>query len=423
MDSLFVIKNGRIIDPANSKDEIGDVLVSGKTIKAVGRGLDAPGAKTLDAKGLWVAPGLIDLHAHFREPGQEYKETIETGARAAVAGGFTTVCVMPNTSPVVDSAEAVAMTIKKGKSLKLAKVLPIGAVTAGQKGLSLSSLREMAAAGACAFSEDGKSVADSSLMKKALQVCAELNLPMMSHCEDALLAGRGVINQGEAALRLSLEGISNDSEEAIVARDLVLAASTGCHVHICHISTKTSAALLREAKARGVRASGEATPHHLFLCDEDILENDGKWKMNPPLRARQDMLALRQALACGDIDAVATDHAPHSKEEKSRGFQSAFGIIGLETALALCLSELEMSPMDLIDRLSAKPAKILGIKAGALTPGYPADITVIDPEALWTVDPSKFQTLGRSTPFEGRTLKGVAKFTIIDGRVVRSHGD
>jgi dihydroorotase len=422
VDSLFVIKNGRIIDPANSKDEIGDVLVSGGKIEAVGRGLDLPGAKTLDASGLWVAPGLIDLHVHFREPGQEYKETIETGARAAVAGGFTTVCCMPNTLPVVDSAEAVAMIIRKAKAVGLAKVLPIGAVTVGQKGRKLSPMKEMADAGACAFSEDGKSVADAALMKRALQVCALLNLPMMSHCEDASLAGKGVINEGEAAVRLGLAPISNDSEEAMVARDLVLAASAGARVHICHISTRSSAALLREAKARGVRASGEVTPHHLFLNDEDILENDGKWKMNPPLRSRQDMTALRQALADGTIDAVATDHAPHSKEEKGKGFLSAFGVVGLETALGLCLSELEMSPMDLIDRLSAKPARILGIKAGALTPGYPADITVIDPEAWWTVDSSKFLSKGRSTPFEGRTLKGLAKCTIIDGRVV-SDGD
>jgi dihydroorotase len=424
----ILIRNGRVIDPAGGVDSCRDVLISEGRIEAIVQRVHAAcSTREIDASGLWVCPGLIDLHVHLREPGFEYKETIYDGARAAARGGFTSICCMPNTNPATDSPEAIAFILKKAAAAGFAKVLPIAAVTKGQSGFELTDMDALAKAGACAFSEDGKSVADSLLIKKAFRKSAELRLPMLSHCEDPSLADNGVINEGAAAQRLNLPGISSDSEDVIIARDLILARSAGAWAHICHMSTKGAVKLLEIAKKQGIRASGEATPHHFSLCDDDIHSDDGNYKMNPPLRTREDMMAIRQGLKYGTIDAIATDHAPHAEDEKNKGFAaSPFGIAGLETALGLSISVLVeggwLEPFQLIEKLSANPAKILGIDAGALKLGLAADIAVINPQKKFTVAPERFLSKGKNSPFCGRRLSGVVEYTIIDGRVVWRSG-
>ena len=420
-----LIKNGLVMDPADGINDIADVFISGGKIAAVDRGISKKADTIINAEGRWVTPGLIDLHVHLREPGYEYKETIKSGARAAVKGGFTTICCMPNTNPVIDNPEAVRY-IKK-KAAGYAKVLPIASITVGQRGEELTDMASLKNAGCVGFSEDGKSVMNARLMKAALERAASLDMPVFDHCEDINLAAGGVINEGRASARLSLPGLTRSAEDVLTARDLLLAADTGARIHLCHVSSAPSLDLIKFAKVQGFKVTAETCPHYFSLCDEDIEHDDGIYKVNPPLRSFGDMISTRRALEDNVIDVIATDHAPHSESDKAGGFmKAAFGVSGLETALSLCMTYLVdigyVSPYKLIKKMTEVPAKILGIDAGTLRAGAPADVTVIDPEARWTVDPAGFYSKGKNTPFKGKTLIGKVDYTLVDGRVVYGNG-
>jgi len=414
----ILIKNGRIIDPANNTDKIADLYISGGKIAAA-----ATDCEIIDAAGCWVVPGLIDLHVHFRDPGQTHKEDLASGAAAAALGGFTTVCTMPNTSPVVDSAELIRYQIDRARQIGMVDILPIGAITVGQKGEVLAQIAEMAAAGAVGISEDGMAVKNARIMKQAMEIAASLGIVVFAHCEDADLAVGGVMHEGETAKRLGLPGIPSASEDAIIARDIALAYATGAKLHICHVSTAGGAAFIADAKRRVSNITAEVAPHHFVLCDEDIDGTDGNFKMNPPLRGKNDVEAMRRALVGGDIDAIATDHAPHHADEKSGGFlEAANGIVGLETALPLAMTELSLSPMALINKMSTQPARILGINKGHLSIGAPADITIIDPTANYAINPESFASKSRNTPFGGRKVMGKVIYTIYGGKIVVKEG-
>ncbi|MDR2168117.1 MAG: dihydroorotase [Clostridiales bacterium] len=348
--------------------------------------------------GLWYMPGLVDLHVHFREPGQTHKEDLASGAAAAVRGGFTTVCAMPNTLPPVDSVDWVKFTLENSAKIGLAEILPIAAITEGMKGLILTDLEGMAAAGAVGFSEDGLSVRNAALKLEAMRLAAALELPIFSHCED-----------------MDLPGIHPASEEVLVARDIILAEHSGARLHICHISTALSVQLVREAKARGVRVTAEVSPHHFTLCADDIPNHDPNFKMNPPLRTKADIAAIKAGLADGTIDAIATDHAPHHADEKAKGFADApFGIIGLETALSLAFELVDegvLTPQQLVEKMSLNPKRILGITRNE-------DFTIFDPNAEWVVNSTEFASKAQNTPFEGRKMRGRVVRTIIGGRIV-----
>jgi dihydroorotase len=419
----LLIKNGRLIDAANNLDNIADIYINEGHIAAIGPETPRSAGQVIDAEGCWVTPGFIDLHTHLRDPGFEYKETILTGSQAAVKGGFTAICCMPNTHPVIDTVQTVEYILQKAAEAGFARVFPIGAITKGQRGEELSPMAELREAGVCAFSEDGKSVANTRLMCKAFETATALGVPIFDHCEDAALAAGGVINAGESAERLHLPGIPGDAEDIATARELLLAQSTGARLHLCHVSTARSAWMLEQAQTHGVKATGEVCPHHFSLCDEDITSDDGQYKMNPPLRSRADMQAMRKALASGVIGVVATDHAPHAASEKSGGFKTApFGITGLETAFGLCVTELIntqiLTPAQLVSKLTANPARILGLHWNGLSVGAEADITVTDPAGQWTVEPAAFYSKGRNTPFNGKKLTGMIKYTLIHGRIV-----
>lgn len=428
----IVIRGGRVVDPSQGLDEIRDVVIEGGVI----RGMDAPGrggagpegAEVLDATGCVVAPGLVDLHVHLREPGREDAETIASGARAAVAGGFTSVCAMPNTDPVCDNQSAVGFVLKQAREAGLARVYPIGAVSLGQKGEQLTEFGEMVAAGAVAVSDDGKPVATAHLMRTALEYALTFGIPVIDHCEDRSLTAGAPMHEGLVSTRLGLKGWPRVAEDVIVARDLALAEHTGGHVHIAHLSTEGAARLVREAKRRGVRVTAEVTPHHLVLTDACCESYDTNAKMNPPLREESDLAALREALADGTLDCIATDHAPHPYDSKEAEFDDApFGVVGLETALGLMLTELvgrgALTLAQLIERMSTRPAEIARLPAGTLRRGAAADVVVFDPEAQWTVDPAKFFSRSRNTPFAGRTLRGVVRWTLVGGSVVHRSTD
>lgn len=424
----LLIKGGRVIDPANNLDKIADVLCEDGKIKLVAENITEQADETIDAQGKWVAPGLIDLHVHLREPGFEKKETIKTGAMAAAAGGVTTICAMPNTNPVVDNEILVEYIKLKADREAVVNVLPIGAITKGQNGEELADIGRMAKVGACALSEDGKSVANSGLMKTALKYAEMFNLPVFDHCEDKNLAGKGQMNAGDRAALLGLKGISNDSEEVIVSRDMILADSVGVPIHLCHISTKGSVELIRQAKERGVKVTAEVTPHHFTLCDEDITSYDANYKMNPPLRSKADVEAVKQALKDNVLEVIATDHAPHHIDEKNCEFEKAAnGITGLETLLPLAISELVnggiLTPYELIEKMATNPAKVLRRSdIGNLSQGSRADITVIDADMEHTIDKDKMYSKGKNTPFDGRKVKGIAAYTIVGGKVVAEYG-
>ncbi|HLZ73324.1 MAG TPA: dihydroorotase [Dehalococcoidia bacterium] len=432
MGSLL-IRGARLIDPARDIDRVEDVrFVDGRVVA----GADGPAERVLDGAGLVLAPGFVDLHCHLREPGQEYKETIRTGLGAAVRGGFTTVCAMPNTEPATDNRSVVEFVLRTARAAGLARVLPIGAVTLGRAGKQLAELAELAEAGCIAFSDDGSPVADAELMRRALEYASGLGLAVINHCEEPSLAKGGVLHEGWVSTRLGLKGQPAAAEEAMVARDCGLAELTGAHVHIAHVSTAGSIVVVAAAKARGVHVTAEVTPHHLTLTDEAALYGppgsgvpayDTAARVNPPLRGRADRDACRRALAEGAIDCVATDHAPHALTDKECEFdQAAPGISGLETALPLLLELVQAGELSLsraIEALTAAPVRALGLDRfvsglGTLAPGAPADAVLLDPEAEWAVDPREFASLGKNTPFRGRRVRGRVIATIVDGTLV-----
>lgn len=423
----ILIKNGRVIDPLNNVDEKMDILISDGLIKKVEKSIDEKSDKVIDAEKCWVTPGLIDLHVHLREPGYEHKETIATGSRSAAVGGFTTICCMPNTEPVIDNEILVEYIYMKAKREGVVNVLPIGSITKGQKGEELSNIGKMASVGVCAISEDGRSVLNSGLMKTALKYANMFNVPVFSHCEDESLAGKGQMNSGEKAVLLGLKGISNDSEEVIVSRDMILADSVKAKLHLCHISTKGSAELIKQAKQRGVKVTAEATPHHFTLTEDDISDYNANFKMNPPLRNKEDKEAIINALKENIIEVIATDHAPHHIDEKNCEFEKAAnGIVGLETSVSLSITELVnkdiLTPKQLIEKMSLNPAKILGIDKGTLGVGKIADITIINPEKEYSIDVKTFASKSKNSPFDGFKVKGKVEYTIVNGNIIVENG-
>jgi dihydroorotase len=419
----LLIKNGRVVDPANSLDDVQDVLISNGRIERVGRDLAAgPGTSVLEAAGKLVCPGFIDIHVHLREPGYEYKETVASGTRAAAAGGFTAVACMANTQPVNDNRSITDYIRARAAAESAVRVYPIGAVTRGLGGEELAELAELAEAGCVAFSDDGRCVMNAALYRRAMEYTLPFGTPVISHAEDHHLSRGAAMNEGVVSTELGMAGAPAAAEDIMVARDIVLAELTGAHVHIAHLSTAGAVRLVREAKARGVRVTAEVTPHHLLLTDEAVRAFDANAKMNPPLRTKRDTEVLLEALADGTIDCIATDHAPHAGSEKEGEFDlAAFGIIGLETAVGLLLDRLvkpgALPLATLVSRLSRDPARLLGLPGGSLAPGAAADVTLIDPAATWTVDPGKFQSRSRNTPFGGWSLTGRPWKTIVGGAI------
>lgn len=416
----LIIKGGTVVDPLAGKLFQADVTVVGDRIALIGKAPADKEATVVDARGCLVLPGLIDMHVHLREPGYEYKETIATGAAAALRGGFAAVCAMPNTRPVCDSAAVVGYVLERGKAAGYARVYPVGALTRGSEGKELAPLGEMRAAGAVAFSDDGRWVKNGHLMRRAMEYAAMLGAPVISHCEDPDLSAGGVMHEGVTATVLGLRGMPAAAEEAAVARDIILAALTGCHLHIAHVSTAGAVRLIREAKARGVKVTAEVTPHHFTLTDEAVKGYNTNAKVNPPLRTPADVAALKEGLADGTIDVIATDHAPHSREEKEVEFEAApFGMVGLETAVGLALAlvrEGVLTLPQLAAKLATNPARILGFAGGLLREGAPADITLVDPELEETVEPEYFASKSGNTPFAGWRLKGLPVGVVVGGR-------
>src|SRR5207253_8046786 len=412
------------LDPANATDGVQDVLIADGKIERVGARLPVPaGAEVVDAAGKIVCPGFIDIHVHLREPGHEYKETVATGTRAAAAGGFTAVACMANTSPVNDNRSVTDYILAKARTEGRVRVYAIGAVTRGLRGEELAELAELAEAGCVAFSDDGKCVMNADLYRRAMEYTLPFGTPVISHAEDQHLSKGAAMNEGVVSTELGIPGAPAVAEDVMVARDILLAELTGAHVHIAHLSTAGAVRLVRDAKARGVRVTAEVTPHYLLLTEEAVRTFDANTKMNPPLRSKRDAEAMLEALIDGTIDCIATDHAPHASSEKEGEFDhAAFGIVGLETAVGLLMDRLVkpgIVPLPtLAARLSRDPARLLGLPGGSLAPGAPADLTLLDPEARWTVDPARFASKSRNTPFAGWTVTGRPWKTIVGGRIV-----
>lgn len=419
----ILIKNGRVVDPANYIDGKKDILIEDGKIKKVADFIvEDEDTNVIDADEKVVMPGFIDLHVHLREPGFEYKETIETGSKAAARGGVTSICPMPNTKPVIDSPESVKDLLKRAEC-SLVHILPIGACTIGQEGKELADIEGMKDAGIVALSEDGKSVMDSALFRKSLKEAARLDLPMFSHCEDKALVEGGVMNKGQKAEELGLPGITNSVEDVIVARDIIMSKEAGNRLHLCHCSTADSVVLVEMAKKQGLPVSAEVCPHHFTMSDDEITEDNGRFKMNPPLRNREDVDALKEGLKTGIMEVISTDHAPHGKEEKDQSMLKApFGIVGLETSFALGYTELVdkgvLTLSQLVEKMSVNPAKVLGIDKGNLAPGKAADIVIADITKEYKIDSSKFVSKGKNTPFDGKKVKGRVITTIVDGKIV-----
>ncbi|MEO8295216.1 MAG: dihydroorotase [Gemmatimonadota bacterium] len=422
--SAILLRGGRVIDPSQGHDGVADILLVDGKIESMGQGIGTPdGAQVIDATGKVVAPGLIDLHVHFREPGQEDLETVATGAMAAVAGGFTSVCAMPNTDPVSDNQAAIGFIVRQAQRAARARVYPIGAITLGQRGDKLAEFGEMVGAGAVAVSDDGKPVVSSHMMRTALEYAKTFGIPVADHCEEPTLSQGGVMHEGIVSTRLGLKGIPSAAEEIMVARDIILAELTGGHVHLCHMSTRGSVELIRRAKDKGLRVTAEATPHHFALTHERCEGYDTNAKMNPPLREAEDREAIRQGLKDGTLDVISTDHAPHHYDAKEREFDDApNGIIGLETSFGLAMTHLVHSRLmtlpQLVARMSTDAAKIFHLPGGTLRRGSVADVVVIDPDRSWVVQPEKSFSKSRNTPFAGAELKGRAELTIVRGTLV-----
>ena len=417
----ILLKNGKIVNPELKTVTNGDLFLEKGVIAAEVPG-DLQNHQVIDCTGLMIAPGLIDMHVHLRDPGLTYKEDIVTGTAAAAAGGVTSVCCMPNTKPVIDTPDLIRYASEKGEKEGFARVLPIGAVTVGQKGAVLTDFSALNEAGACAFSDDGVPVMSAVIMRNALKSAKPLGKIVISHCEDGEMVQNYAVNEGPVSEKLGLPGRPAIAEDLMVARDLMLAEETGAHVHIAHVSTSGSVRLIREAKARGVSCSGETCPQYFIYTEEELLKKGTLARVNPPLRTAHDRQAILEAVLDGTLDCIVTDHAPHSAEEKARPLPDApSGMVGLETSLAACLTYLVkpgyLSVPELIRKMTLIPARILGLPYGTLKPGAPADVCVFDPEEVWTVDPAQFRSKARNTVFAGETLTGKVKLTICGGRI------
>lgn len=419
----LVIKNGRVIDPSQELDRACDVAIEQGVVREIAQNIDPTGADVFDASGLVVAPGFIDMHVHLREPGFEHAETIETGSRAAAAGGFTSVCCMPNTNPVNDSATVTSYIVDRARRFAVVNVYPIGAITKNSAGEELSSIASMKQAGIVAISDDGKPVMNARVLRRAMEYARALNLPLIEHCEDLHLSEAGDMHEGLQSTRLGLRGIPRSSEDVMVARDIILAGVTGARYHVAHISSKHSVEMVATAKQRGLPVTSEATPHHFALADSDMLPYDSNYKMKPPLREHCDVDAIVHGLASGAIDAIATDHAPHPGAEKMQEFERCpFGIIGLETALGLALERLyhsgNLSLPRLIQLFTQNPAKILSLNRGTLRQGAPGDVTIFGLEHEWSYDVNRSASKSRNTPFDGHTFRGGPVATVVAGQIV-----
>lgn len=421
----ILIQNGHVLDPATNRDGNYDVLIEDDRIAAVEEKLDADADKVIDAAGCYVMPGFIDLHVHLRDPGLTYKEDLKSGGMAAARGGVTTLCAMPNTKPVIDTKERVEDVHRRAKEESPVHVIQLGSVTVGQQGEELADIQGMAEAGCYAISEDGKSVMNASLYRKAMKLAAENYIAVFAHCEDITMVEGGVMNADEKAESLGLKGISNAVEDVIIARDILIAKETKAQLHLCHCSTADSVKMVEEAKKEGLPVTAEVCPHHFIMSTEDITEDNGRFKMNPPLRSREDVEALKEGLKNNIMDVIATDHAPHGEEEKNKSMKdSVFGIVGIETSAALTYTELVdkgvLTPMQMVEKMSFNPAKILGIdgEKGSVSEGKIADLVIFDPKREYKIDKNTFFSKGKNTPFDGYPVKGDVKYTFVDGKLV-----
>ena len=421
--SQLLIRNGRVIDPASATDKTADVLIQDGAIAAISANLEAPGAETFDATGLVVAPGFIDMHVHLREPGIEHTETIETGARAAAAGGFTSICCMPNTRPVNDNATVTSYIIERARRSAVTNVFPIGAITKDSAGEELAAIGSMKAAGVVAISDDGRPVMNARVMRRAMEFARSFDLPVIDHCEDLNLSGAGVMHEGYESVRLGLRGIPDCAEDVMVARDILLARFTEARFHVAHISTRNAIAMVAHAKQQGLPVTCEATPHHFALTDVQMTPYDSNFKMKPPLRTPCDVGAVVEGIVSGVVDAIATDHAPHPGSEKMQEFEKCpFGVIGLETALGLALERLVHSGKISLPRLVALfttgPARVLRLDRGTLAAGATGDVTIFSTDMEWTYDVNQSFSKSRNSPFDGHTFRGGPVAAIVAGTVV-----
>lgn len=424
---MILIKNGHVVDPTQNIDGITEILIENDKIKAIGENLEAEGAEVIDATGKYVFPGLIDMHTHLREPGREDKETILTGTQAAVHGGFTGIACMPNTTPFVDTEAVVESILFKAQRANLAEVYPIACITKGQKGEELTEMITLKRAGAIAFSEDGRTVQSSGVMRRAMDYSKACDGLIISHCEDESLLGNGVMNEGIVSTELGLPGTPNEVEDLIIARDILLARLTGCRLHIAHVSTKGGVDLIRQAKKDGIRVTAEVTPHHLCLNEEAVRGYDTDTKVNPPLRREEDRIAVFEGLREGVIDCIASDHAPHTQQEKEVEYvYAAHGMSGLETSVPLIWTnfvlENKMTPSDMVRYMSKVPSEILGVDHGTLEVGKMADVTILDPNKEKVVDTKEFYSKGKNSPYKGMKLKGWPDVVVKAGRVVVKDG-
>jgi len=419
----LLIKNGRVIDPATKRDTIGDVLIEGMRIAAVGEDLDTDGAEIIDATGLVVAPGFLDIHVHLREPGFTHAETIETGARAAAAGGFTRVCCMPNTTPTNHSATVTGFILEQARRKAVVKVHPIGAITQNLEGEELAPIGTLKNAGVVAISDDGLPVMNARVMRRAMELARSFGLTIVQHCEDLHLSSGGDMHEGVESTRRGLMGIPSCSEDVMVARDILLAEVTGCRYHVAHISSRHSMSMVAFAKSRGLPVTCEVTPHHIALSDEATIPYDSNFKMKPPLRSSDHISALVEGIVNGTVDAIATDHAPHTGYQKMQEFERCpFGVIGLETAIGIAMDYLvnpgKISLLRMVELFTTGPARVYGLDCGRLAPGEPADVTIIDPDLQWTYEVNRSLSKSRNSPFDGVKFRGGPAITIVDGALV-----